>query len=403
MKRIIITVLLILLLFSTETWKTKTVSTPAKGYESNDGGKSEKNEVTVYFDYNSDFCLKPEMLKKGTHGKNYNSSDDSIVIKTGDKYVLPQPFMEGYTFVGWSFREMPSGNGFWGNYCTEDTVCTIKESHTLFAVWKANTYRVSLDFNFNGMLPSTPGIDAFTNMESTEFEVIYGNTFDFLCEPMREGYSFLGWFRQEKDNVGYGEKVENDSIFDEAKEYVLYAGWEPIRIKISFDMMNGKETEEKTIAYGEKLEKVLFEPQKAGYEFIGWNTSVDGSGMNVGDKDVSRFTRDARIYAMYRPLSYDIELDYNLKWKLEAVKAKGIGDKKITLTAGKSFPKLPSPEREGYYFMGWYIMNDDGSFGERITPSSKVDERCEKGLKARWIPELVKVIYDYNVYEYEGE
>lgn len=377
----------------------------------------ESNTYIVDFDYNADFCLKPETLVKGDVGekltrgtevnvyyspyeyRTYVLLEDNAIIKAGDNYNLPKPDIEGYTFVNWSFRELESGNGFWGNYCTEETVCTIAENHTLYAVWKPNEYNVSFDFNFDSMIPSVLGEDAFTNMSASEYLINYGETLNFIGVPERKGYDFTGWYLAEVSNDGRGDVIRQDSIFDKTDNIMLYAGWKPVKINLTMDLMNGNEVSSEKVEYGQKLDDILFVPEKTGYLFIGWNTATDGSGKQVNESDISLFTTDTRIYAMYEPLTYETGLDYNLSRKLPAVNVKGTDLKKITITNGESFPKLPAPEREGYYFMGWYTIEDDGSYGERITRNSKVDEICRNGIKARWIPELVKVIYDYNDYE----
>jgi uncharacterized repeat protein (TIGR02543 family) len=72
--------------------------------------------------------------------------------------------------------------------------------------------------------------------------------------------------------------------------------------------------------------------------------------------------------------------DKKVRIKFHANKGK-INKKSKKVTVGKAYGKLPTPERAGYYFKGWYTKK---SGGKKITKSSIVKYTKTKTLYAHW-------------------
>ena len=110
-------------------------------------------------------------------------------VTYGNVYgILPTPTRQGYTFKGW-YTE----NTF-KNEVKADTAESLTEDHTLYAKWEANTYTLTFDANGGNVSTSTKS-------------VTYGQTYNDLPTPTKQGYTFTGWystFNGTSDYINYG-------------------------------------------------------------------------------------------------------------------------------------------------------------------------------------------------------
>ncbi len=116
------------------------------------------------------------------------------------------PTRTGYTFLGWSTSSTATsatyqpGGGFVANANT-----------TLYAVWKANTYKVT--FNANG-----------GSCDTASKNVTYESTYGTLPTPTRSGYTFNGWYTASSG----GTKVASSTNVSITANQTLYAQWTEI-------------------------------------------------------------------------------------------------------------------------------------------------------------------------------
>ena len=116
--------------------------------------------------------------------------------------MLPVPTRADHAFLGW--YTAPDGGGV---KVTAASVVTLSEPHTLYANW---IYAVmDVTFNVNG---GTSGNQSGTQM--------FGGRYAFPPDPVREGYTFLGWFA---NSAGTGSPVTASSAVTETT--VFYAKW----------------------------------------------------------------------------------------------------------------------------------------------------------------------------------
>ena len=114
---------------------------------------------------------------------------------------------------------------------------------------------------------------------------------------------------------------------------------------------------------------------REGYEFAGWNTKADGSGLSYGDGGTITVSADTVLYAMWSMLSFsNITFDANGG-------TGGFGPVSMTPGDGLSAPQV---DRTGYTFAGW----------QPEVPSSVPSG--DTVYTAQWVANMYTVIYDGN-------
>ena len=123
--------------------------------------------------------------KANTYTVTFNANGGTVETKTqtvtygstyGSTYgELPTPTREGYEFAGW-FTEQ---NG--GTKVMADTKVTTTEDHTLYAHWTQNIYTVTIKADKDGDVIETQQIPEGGMAKKP------------AKEPVREGYTFVGW------------------------------------------------------------------------------------------------------------------------------------------------------------------------------------------------------------------
>ncbi|HBL40933.1 MAG TPA: hypothetical protein DDY98_04910, partial [Ruminococcaceae bacterium] len=131
-------------------------------------------------DDGAQITLYPNWVIKVYHvnldpGKNGTVDDSNYKVTFGSTYgIIPEPSLEGHTFVGWYTAADETGT-----LVTSDTAVTLDVEHTLFAHYTVNTY--TLYFDMDGGV----AIDSITQAYGTK--VILPNP------PTKEYYLFAGW------------------------------------------------------------------------------------------------------------------------------------------------------------------------------------------------------------------
>ena len=146
------------------------------------GDLSEEPEYVIMLDPNGGVC-----------------SEDKVVVKRGDRFRLPTPTREGYSFVGWF-------NGSEQVY--SDTKWTGTEDLKLEAKWSLETYSIAYDYyDYNLSYPSTYTVKDIISIPN----------------PTQEGYIFLGWTVSGEE----GTEPQTDFVIKGRTGYLyLIAHWE---------------------------------------------------------------------------------------------------------------------------------------------------------------------------------
>lgn len=351
----------------------------------------------------------------------------------GEKYRLPSAERDGYSFAGW--YTSPAG----GSLVTSDTVMNRAEDHTLFAHWSNNSLNVSFDAN--------GGMAGKENKQVT-----YLGTYGSLPDAARAGFSFVGWFTEREG----GDEVRASSVVNVSKPHTLFAHWAAVSYSATYDSNGGTcDKNAKTVFYGEPYGSLAV-PERVGATFKGWSLDIDGNRM-IDESTPVTTASDHKLYAQWSNNIYEVTLDANggecavgkvsivygkkysglasavregytflgwftkqdggleitskttmdraenhtlyAHWKNNSFDVVfdgngGIvkGTKKQVTYLG-TYGTLPTADRTGYTFTGWYTSRTEGN---EITASSTVDIPHEHTLYAHWKANSYVILFDGN-------
>jgi len=275
-----------------------------------------------------------------------------------------EPTRAGYEFIGW-FTE-PSG----GTEFTQST--SVTEHVTVYARWTAND-DVRIDFDANGGTP-----DAYRYVQGG---LTVGG--EMPEDPTRAGYQFVGWFTEASDGT------EFTSSTPVSENTTVYARWiSNADVTVTFHPNNGE-----IPGYaGNALRSVqggLFvgpnmpaDPTRAGYEFVGWYTELEGGTRFTG---LTLVPEDITVYARWIA-NDDVRVDFDANGGTPDAYRYVQGG----LTVGTAMPT--DPTRIGYQFAGWYTELEGGT---AFTSETPVPESIT--VYARWTANAnVRVTFDGN-------
>ncbi len=289
---------------------------------------------------------------------------------------------EGYTFQGWA--QSADGEAAYANSLTDDLTEVAGEEVSLYAVWQANEYQVTFDYQ------DADGGE----MSETTRTVTFGSAYGSLPVPQKSNYEFGGWYTQAN---GAGVEVTAESLVTIADNHTLYADWIGEDLKVVFEAPNGvienSESEDKSFKvvmyhYGDLYWPYLPVATRTGYEFVGWYTDRE-NGTVIGESDRVAQTGELKLYAHWTPKTYEVTLDPN--------QGDALTDNKVTLTYDEPYSQvtLPTPTRTGYQFTGWYLSTADDAVRVDGDETVNVKTAEDHTLYAHWSAKSIAVTFDY--------
>lgn len=201
------------------------------------------------------------------------SINPTLVWKDGlTAYNIATPTRTGYTFDGWYIddHKVAVGEKYYG-------------AITLVAQWTAKTGTVTYN--------------AQNGTANTTQVVTYDGTYN-LPEVTRTGYKFVGWFTAQTG----GTNVTLNNIVQTEGNHTLYAQWEAKTYPITFHYNYDDISETRTITFGKAYDTVWFEPEREGYEFLGW---FDENGIKVNSATIYNIdiATGQNLYADWKEMS----------------------------------------------------------------------------------------------------
>lgn len=169
---------------------------------------------------------------------------------------------------------------------------TKQSEWTAFTVQSASSKNVKITFNTNG-----------GSVSQNSKTVTSGSAYGSLPTPLRDGYTFDGWYT----SASGGSQVTSSSTC--SSNITLYAHWTAVpkqkTVKITFDPNGGRASQSsKTIAEGSRLTG-LPTATRNGYMFLGWaldKIDPDASGFyttTVVSEGAFSFDKDTTLYAYW--------------------------------------------------------------------------------------------------------
>lgn len=201
---------------------------------------------------------------------------------------------------------------------------------TLYPVWTANQYTVTLDSNGGAVTPST-------------VTVTYGEDCPAMPVLQWAGHIFYGWYDAQAGGKQYvNADGHSTARYDKTENCTLYAQWqEAPDCTVTFDPNGGTLTGAATSSEQQNAPIAQpADPTRTGHTFTGWYQ--DSACTQRWDFD-DWVTEDMTLYAGWRILNYTIFFD----------SAGGSSIGHITQNYGTTINAPADPTRTGYTFTGW--------------------------------------------------
>ena len=191
-----------------------------------------------------------DIIYKLDGGTNDSSNPDSYTYGVGVD-AFGDPEKEGYTFLGWQDID--------GKPVTNIGSDELGDK-TLSAVWEANVYDITYE------------LDGGTNDGTNPDSYTYGVGVDSFKDPVKEGYTFLGWIDEDGNPItNIGPK--------ELGAKTLIATWKVNNYKIVYTLNGGTNDKANPSKYTYGIGVDAFkDPVRQGYTFLGW---VDADGQPI--------------------------------------------------------------------------------------------------------------------------
>lgn len=191
----------------------------------------------------------------------------------------------GYTFAKWNTKADGSGTAY-----AAGASYTANAGVTLYAIWKANTYKVT---------PNANGGTLHTNCKA--LTKTYGTALALWLSslnPTRTGYTFQNW--NTKSN-GSGTAYAAGAQYKTEAAATLYAIWKANTYAVTFNANGGSGAPAaQTQTHGVALTLSSTRPTRVGYTFLGWNTAADGSGTSYAAGGTYDDNAAVTLYAQWR-------------------------------------------------------------------------------------------------------
>lgn len=200
------------------------------------------------------------------------------------------------------------------------------------------------------------------------FKMAVGAQFKPLNSPYKTGYSFVGWYTEETS----GKIVTADTQAPEQANLTLHARWKANTYTLKFNPNGGTcDKTSQSVDYGSGYGD-LPTPQRSGYIFDGWYTSVSSTD-RIQSVNLYTTLGDQTLYAHWTVIKkFTVTFDANGGVCYLSSK---------TVTEGSPYGTLPIPVNAGSSFLGWFTSIS----GETpVTSESALSQQSNHTLYARW-------------------
>ncbi len=219
---------------------------------------------------------------------------------------------------------------------------------------KDNAKKITITYETNGG-------SVIENIEVEEGSYIY-----IPSSPTKEGYKFIGWYKDAKltNEIDYYQKV--------SENITIYAKWEELIFDITYILNGGINDSRNPLTTTTNTNNTaLYEAIKEGYTFVGWKLN-NGIITNLP----STVKEDITLEAVYEISKHTLTYITN-----------GGNEINPSIVEHGTNITLPVPTKEGYTFEGWFT---DENLTTPHNPFNAIES--DLTLYAKW--EENEVIYD---------
>ena len=292
------------------------------------------------------YQLNEQKLNIDLDGGTGNNQAGSYTV--GSNVTLIVPTKEDYDFSGW---ELISGNSI----LSGNSITIGSEETTIKATW---IKKVTLTLNLDG-----------GTITSNASGVYSRNTAVTLGTPTKTGYDFSKW------EVTIGNSTLNgNKLIIGTTDTTVKAVWIK-KVTLTLNLDGGTNTNNASGVYSRNTTITLGTPTKTGYDFSKWQITA-GDSVLSGNK-LTIGTTDTTVKAVYAAKKYTVT--YNANGGTVSGTSKSV-------TYNAKYGTLPTPQRAGYSFLGWYTAKTGGS---KITETTIVKITSNQTIYAQWKETLI--------------
>lgn len=309
---------------------------------------SADNVITFVYD------LTQYAITYSLNGGTVSANNPASYTLKSSSITLNNPIRAGYTFLGWV------GTSLSDNTVNVTIPAGSTGDRTYTAVWSSPvSYNVLYVLNGGKVTGTNP---ASYNVESSDITLI---------NPQKSEYQFEGWSGTGISGKSMAVVIPKGSTGD--RTYT--ANWSaPASYSIIYNLDGGKVTGTNPKTYNIESSNIkLINPQKNGYQFIGWSgTGISGKSLDVvipkGSTGNRSFTANWSAPDNYR-------ITYNLNG------GKVNGTNPVTYNVESSDKRLINPEKIGFTFEGW---SGTGISGRSLNVTIPKGSTGDRTYTANW-------------------
>ncbi|MBR3790293.1 MAG: InlB B-repeat-containing protein, partial [Clostridia bacterium] len=306
-------------------------------------------------------------IKYNANGGSGTMADSSHTYDV-DKNLTANTFTRtGYTFAGWATNSDGSGTQYTDEQSVKNLTTTPNDTIDLYAKWTPNTYTIK--YNANGGTGTMADSSHIYDVEQT----LTANGFT------KTGYTFAGWATSTNGDKVYDDKQSVKNLTATADATIdLFAKWTAKEYTVTFNV-NGENATvnptSRTVTYDDTYGTfgTLPTPTRTGYTFVGWFTLANG-GTQVTDTTTVKITAPQTLYAHWKAITYTVTFDANGENAT-------VDPTSMTVTYDQTYDTLPTPERTGYTFQGWF---KEAALTHQVTEDTTVSTASDHTLYAKW-------------------
>ncbi len=300
--------------------------------------KDDNGELKEAFDFEKETITKSLTLYAKWEAQTYTitfisnggTAIDHQIVAFRECATRPvSPEKKGYVFAGW-YKDEELQHEF-------DFVNTmIVKDYCLYARWEEesseeNTFIVYFNSKDGSYVPNL-------------YNVLFGSKIKKPSDPVRIGYTFLGWYKDTQGALTEEFNFEEDTI---TANTTLYARWERNKYTLSFVSNGGTQVEEQMVNAMDYAVRPV-SPKREGYIFIGWYS--DAELKHEFDFVNTTILKDYTLYAKWE-LGSESEDRFKVYFNSKGGSAVPTLE---NIAYGSKIEKPEDPVRDGYTFLGWY-------------------------------------------------